>query len=174
MEIAIIDVSDKRIHQCFQLRYHVYCEEKHWLRTEDYPNLEETDDYDSQSIHIALFSENEIKAYCRLIMAKPLKMPIAEIIEPQYCKDNTMEISRFIVIDTELSLQWHVTMFEFISLWAVEHGIQQALASVEKPLLRILRMYGMDVSVLSTPKYYFGGLLFPILINAFDKLEEIE
>ena len=73
-----------------------------------------------------------------------------------------------------MGLKAHVQMFTYLSHYLAEHGYVFALASVERPLLRIIRMYGMKVEVLSEPMYYFGGMLTPIYIHLFDRLEESE
>lgn len=174
MIIEILDATDSRLIECYKMRYQVYCSEKKWLSAENYSNQEETDEYDQQSIHIAMFSDNKLEAYCRLILPHPKDLPIKEHINVDFHRDKCIEISRFIVADQKLGLNAHIEMFTFISHYLAEHGYVYALASVEKPLLRIIRMYGMDVQVLSKPMYYFGGLLTPIYIHVFDKLEEME
>ncbi len=174
MDIQILDQSDIRLQECYRLRYQIYCEEKNWLSAEDYPNQLETDEYDEHSLHIAMFSDNKLEAYCRLILPQPKDLPIKEHVTVDFDRDKCIEISRFIVADSKLGLHAHIQMFTFISHYLAEHGYVYALASVEKPLLRIIRMYGMDVQVLSKPMYYFGGLLTPIYIHVFDKLEDAE
>ncbi len=158
--------------ECYRLRYAVYCKEKQWLSADTYMNEEETDEYDDQSIHIALFSDDKLEAYCRLILPQPRDLPIKEHVGVDLERNKCIEISRFIVADQRLGLNEHIQMFTFISHYLRGHGYAYALASVEKPLLRIIRSYGMDVQVLSKPMYYFGGLLTPICIHVFDKLEE--
>lgn len=174
MRIQILDRSDKRLQECYRLRYRVYCIEKKWLAAEDYPNQQETDEYDERSIHIAMLSDDQLEAYCRLILPHSNALPIEEHIEVDFDHDKCIEISRFIVVNSRLSLQAHIQMFTFISHYMADNGYLYALASVEKPLLRIIRMYGMDVRTLSKPTYYFGGLLTPIYIHMFDKLEDAE
>jgi len=174
MNIEILETTDKRISECYELRYRIYCTDKKWLSAENYPNQQETDEYDEQSVHIAMFSDNRLEAYCRLILPQPKDLPIKEHIDVDFDRDECIEISRFIVADQKLGLNAHIEMFTFISHYLAEHGYVYALASVEKPLLRIIRMYGMNVQALSKPTYYFGGLLTPIYIHVFDKLEESE
>ena len=174
MDIQILDQSDKRLQECYRLRYQIYCAEKKWLATEDYPTKMETDEYDDQSVHIAMFSEERLEAYCRLILPQPKELPIKEHIDVDFEREKCIEISRFIVADQKLGLNAHIQMFTFISHYLEEHGYVYALASVEKPLLRIIRMYGMNAQALAKPMYYFGGLLTPIYIHIFDKLEDSE
>jgi N-acyl amino acid synthase of PEP-CTERM/exosortase system len=50
--------------QALALRYDVYCRECRFLRAEDYPDQQESDEYDAQSAHFASFARDQNLAGC--------------------------------------------------------------------------------------------------------------
>lgn len=174
MEIEILGVDDPRIHECYKIRYEIYCKKKKWLNEDSYFDEEETDCFDSQSVHLLMKSKDIILGYCRLILPGQLKLPISEYVKHEYIENKCFEISRLIILDRMLKKEEHAAFYQFISDYARAHDYKYALASVDKFLLRLLRSYGMDIEELDVPSYYFGGELYPILINTFDKLEVLK
>lgn len=68
---TLIKSSDKelaKLSQIFQLRYEVYCLEKHFLTEDDYQNGFESDQFDGYSVHVAACNdENQLVATLRLV-----------------------------------------------------------------------------------------------------------
>jgi N-acyl amino acid synthase of PEP-CTERM/exosortase system len=59
------------------LRYKVYCQEKKFLRAEDYPDGLERDEFDPYSIHFGTFSKDgDIVGTVRLVRPGPLGFPL--------------------------------------------------------------------------------------------------
>ncbi|MDW9478860.1 PEP-CTERM/exosortase system-associated acyltransferase [Sinorhizobium meliloti] len=55
----------------FRLRFQVYCEEKKFLPRAAYPNNLEIDEFDDQSIHVAIYGDDPFpKGYLRVVEAR--------------------------------------------------------------------------------------------------------
>ncbi|MEI2679160.1 MAG: PEP-CTERM/exosortase system-associated acyltransferase [Burkholderiaceae bacterium] len=79
MNTNTIALPDRRAHRGYQgqetvlrsaleLRYQVYCEECHFLPSDDYPDGLETDEHDGEAAHFYAFNdEQELVGYVRLV-----------------------------------------------------------------------------------------------------------
>jgi N-acyl amino acid synthase of PEP-CTERM/exosortase system len=73
---ARVDGEDD-IRESFRIRYQVYCVERRLLRQEDYPDRQETDAYDAQSLHfLASHLDGEPAGTARLVLNGPLGLPL--------------------------------------------------------------------------------------------------
>ncbi len=87
-------------HPSYALRYHVYCEEKHFLRPQDYPDGEEIDEFDSNAIHLsAIDRQDRILGTIRLVQPDDNKFPLLHHCDISLTgiPTNTAEISRLAV-----------------------------------------------------------------------------
>ena len=56
------------MHKIFELRYQVYCRECGFLAPDDYPNGQETDEFDADAVHFCAYnSRDELVGYVRLV-----------------------------------------------------------------------------------------------------------
>lgn len=63
---------ERRPSSVYELRYEVYCKERRFLRSIDYPDGREMDKYDRYSVHFAALNRNnEVVGAVRLVMPGP-------------------------------------------------------------------------------------------------------
>lgn len=59
--------EEKALSESFALRYHVYCEEQHFLPACDYPLGLETDEHDTRSQHFGVYHQDGLAGTVRLV-----------------------------------------------------------------------------------------------------------
>ena len=94
--------SEYELEKAFRLRYKVYCEEKKWLKKEDYPDGIEKDRYDKKAVHVIAFDEEfELVGNMRIIQQKDYrKLPFEDHPSLEGIKTNVpglVELSRFVI-----------------------------------------------------------------------------
>lgn len=99
--------DDERLNESFKLRYEVYCNERQFLRCEDYPTKLEIDPFDAHSIHVGGHNQDGVMiGTVRLVLSSPIGFPLFEHCElfPEYdyLRDKTRlltcaEISRLAI-----------------------------------------------------------------------------
>jgi N-acyl-L-homoserine lactone synthetase len=63
-----IDDDPLLLEQSYRLRYQVYCVERHFLNAADYPDQRETDEFDTDSVHVGAFDvAGELAATARIV-----------------------------------------------------------------------------------------------------------
>lgn len=113
-DFIMLDDNAALLHDSYVLRYHVYCEELHFLPVEDYPDQVEIDEFDSYSVHIGAVTKQDRKVIGSMRLVKPshFGMPMEKhctcdekFFEQEFQKSSkefllqpsTVEISRFVV-----------------------------------------------------------------------------
>lgn len=83
---ACVDGSEG-ITECYRLRYQVFCLERGFLSSDDYPDHMESDGYDAHSLHfLASHLHGEPAGTARLVTNGPLGLPMAHhcALDPAY------------------------------------------------------------------------------------------
>lgn len=73
--IKVVD-SSKELNDVFKLRYQIYCLEKRFEETQDYPNGLEFDHYDPYSVHFIAYLKEIPLGTARLIMPNKHGLPV--------------------------------------------------------------------------------------------------
>jgi len=96
--------SIAKLNEICKLRYHVYCNECNFLKTEDYPYGIEVDEFDPFSLHFVIESEGELIGTSRLILNSSLKFPFERYCNGSLTRDldgfdrtKAAEVSRLII-----------------------------------------------------------------------------
>ena len=94
--------SEKLLHESFRLRYHVYCDECHFIDPSDHPDGFETDEYDESSRHFVITNPERVIGSARLILDSPKGFLIEKhcpsvSIHPRH---KAAELSRFIILES--------------------------------------------------------------------------
>jgi len=72
-----IDDDARLLEQSYRLRYQVYCVERRFIDAAAYPNQQEVDEFDAESVHLGVVdSRGELAATARLIKANPRGFPM--------------------------------------------------------------------------------------------------
>lgn len=80
--------GDALIEECYRIRYQVYCEERHFLDPEDYPDQFEIDPYDGRSVHFVGRHRFRLQSAgtVRLVLHSDLGFPMQEhcVFDPDF------------------------------------------------------------------------------------------
>jgi N-acyl-L-homoserine lactone synthetase len=154
--------TEKELHMCYQLRYQVYCLEKHWLAPSDFIDGLEYDQYDSSSIHVmAMDADFNLVGVMRILRKENyLKLPYENhpgIKGISTHLPNSAELSRFIVSSEKN--RYHITrgLLRAVYQTSVKIGIENWIFMIEPSLLRLLGIYRFYLSPLGKPSLYFGA-----------------
>ncbi|MFC2136878.1 GNAT family N-acyltransferase [Bacteroidota bacterium] len=156
---------------CFNARYHVYCQDKKWIKPEECTDEKEIDIYDKVSKHISISNDKwEIQGYARFIYyTDKIKLPIVHhpgfINNEHKLNSNYVETSRYIVTNKKRR-----SAISFILLRTLLHSILNSDIShtymvVEPSFIRYSNKIGFVCHPLSEPVLYFGGYTMPVLVN---------
>jgi len=166
-------VSDEIFHKVATMRYRVYCEEMGFLEKDKYPKKLETDEYDGESIHIAVLIGRRLAGYARVILPHDGTLPIFEHFEVPQEKnmETSCEVSRFMI--SKLYRQKTETRREIFRLLAEEilkvvkeQGVKNIYAVVEDWLLNSLRKRGYDFEVVGkASSEYMNTVNRPVLLR---------
>jgi len=101
-EVYLADTEEaRRIH--YQVRYKVYCIEEGFEDSQDYARYEESDEWDSNSVHFIVRSKNSGQwiAAMRMVLHGQNGLPIEHMcdIRSLEASNDTAEISRMCIID---------------------------------------------------------------------------
>lgn len=105
-EVVLADTeSARRIH--YQIRYQVYCLEEGFEDHMNFPNREERDEWDENSVHFLVRSKitDEWVAAMRLVLPSPKGFPLEQIckVDPSVASpmlgDSVVEVSRLCIVD---------------------------------------------------------------------------
>ena len=72
-----IDSDPRLMDESHQLRYQVYCVERHFLNPNDYPDRREYDEFDRHSLHLGVLSpDGALLATARLVKVNMIGLPL--------------------------------------------------------------------------------------------------
>tara|TARA_R100000005_G_scaffold87974_1_gene57565 strand:- start:17399 stop:18037 length:639 start_codon:yes stop_codon:yes gene_type:complete len=157
----------RRIHR---LRYNVYCEERAFLPTQDYPDGLERDDYDLRATCFAAFDrDDEVAGSVRLVLDAagegfPFQrhcLLFAEVSLP--AAHTAGEVSRLVLNqncrtppgggDTGTVI---LTVYREMYQYSLQHGIECWYAAMERPLVRMLSRIGVEFERIGPSVDYHG------------------
>lgn len=171
--------SDDELASIYCLRYIVYCLEKGFLPTEDFPTKKETDKYDEYAAHFVAIDAadgGQLLGYFRLILPNPYGFPCEkhfDLTERSPYPEKTVEMSRLIVAPNARIIWRHILMglSKEVYLFNRENNIDYCYAAVEESLFSVLKRIGLPFRQIGLSADYMGETLPTILSMVV--LEEI-
>lgn len=167
-------VEDSFFNTIAKFRYNVYCDELGFLDSKKYKDKRETDDYDGESIHIAVKIGNRLVGYCRIILSKSDgKLPVFTEygLNKRYLIEPSCEVSRFMISKryrnkTTTRREIFRLLAEEILEVVDECEIKCLFAVVEEWLYLSLKKRGYNfVKLDEGGKDYMGAKTFPIRLK---------
>lgn len=138
-----IEYGSSEFCEAARFRFHVCCVELGWFDPSNYPDQQETDEYDRFAEHFGVYDGEQLVGYCRLI-AGINEFPTEKHSRKmtQLNGTNRCEVSR-LVVDREyrrnaLELALIRKMYED----AIALHLEYAMALIEPSLLRLLNRLG--------------------------------
>ena len=171
------------LRQLQELRYRVYCLEKEFLPTSDYPDGIEADEFDQHSVHfIATNGEGgsgEILGTMRLILPSELGFPVEthfELSKPIQDPQRTVEFSRLMVAPEarKLSVQILMGLSREAYRYFLVNGIEHCYAVLEDSLLKLLTRVGLPFREVGHEKWFMGGYTRPVYLSASEAVEVLQ
>src|SRR6202048_1938769 len=93
--------SSPDVRACLAMRFRVYCQERGFLREDDYPDQMESDDFDDLATHLAILDDDgELLGTARLIRYSSRGFPLQRYCDanfPRGVESTTAEVSRLAV-----------------------------------------------------------------------------
>ncbi len=169
--------SDAQMREVQRIRYEVYCQEKGFLNPCDYPDGLEQDEYDSRSVHFVAVEtddgQEKILGTLRLIKPSSLGFPAARhfsLSRPISNPENTLELSRLIVVKEARRLSVHILMglSKEVYLYSREQGVSDLYAILEEPLLKLLRRLGLPFNEVGETQWYLNSSNTPVHLSISD------
>lgn len=160
----------KELERCYQIRYKVYCEEKRWLKPENYPDKLETDEYDEKALHyIAMDEDFNIVGLMRILRVQDYnKLPYTchpALKNGHVITENHAELSRFIVIASKNRNHVISGLFRMIYQSSKILELEKWVILVEPSLRRYFTRFYYFCDPLTTPAMYFGAFTMPAVCD---------
>ncbi len=159
--------SYEELLDAYRLRYTVYCLERGYERSEDYPAGVETDIYDPYSIHFIAYVKSMAVGTVRLILQNPHGFPVEKhcnVDTRSICRDGekVAEISR-LAVSSEATKdicieRGKITLGLMKELYSSsrELGIGYLVSAMSTPLERLLKRCGLKFLKAGPPVDYHG------------------
>ena len=160
-----------------ELRYEVYCLERHFIDPARFPDKREFDEYDPASVHIATIDKSgRMVGTLRLVLDSPLGFPLesnAGKLFPEFealDRSKTAEISRLIVSRgdrrfgrTEALRRHHrvlLPLFRDMYRKSVSLNLEHWVVAMEPGLHRLLEgVLGLSFRPVGEPMDYYGEVI---------------
>lgn len=166
-------INPKEMEALYRLRYEVYCHEKQFLSADDYRDQRETDELDAYSAHF-IATDPAISpdplGCLRLILHNPHGFPCENHFSLTHqAKDprRAVEISRLIVSPNARAI-WRymlIGLAKEFCLYSIDHGMTDAYAVLEKPLLMQLKRLGLPFEVVGEGTWYYNTYNMPTCLD---------
>ncbi len=172
-------VDPDELEELYQLRYRVYCQEFRYLNAADYPEFQEKDKYDKQSVHFVLRdSYGEIAATLRLISNSPLGFPLennfrTDLEIPNKNRDKFVEVSRFIVAKKYRKKLIILALLRGIYSYLRENSISHVYAVLDDTLIKTLIKMGFPFRKIG-PTSAYQGLTAPYIMDVTEMVENMQ
>jgi len=183
MTFTFREVSDeKTLKQIYRFRCEILCNEQSVFDINNYPEKEESDQYDPYSIHFAGFDEEgEVASYCRFILGSPVGYPTENGLKfdcdnSLFKRDKVGELSRIYINKKYRSLRTSKILFEpikeFMSQKMYENKIEYTFGALEKKFIRLLKMNKIKYEPIGKAQDYLGFMRFPCIIYTNEFLND--
>jgi N-acyl-L-homoserine lactone synthetase len=154
--------TQSELQSCYRMRYQVYCEEKHWLSKNRFPDGMETDEYDDKAVNLIAYNEDfKSVGTLRILQEKNYnKLPFCShpgLKGKQINLSNLSEVSRFIV--TSETNKNHILkgLLRLCYHTGKKLGIDYYAFVSEPGLIRFLGRYKYYFDPVCPPSKYYGG-----------------
>jgi N-acyl-L-homoserine lactone synthetase len=175
-----IDNDPELLEASYRLRYQVYCVERSFLSTADYPDQLERDEFDRYSLHLGVVDHHgELRATSRLIEVSVFGLPLfrhcqifpteAERFRPTY---RFAEVSRLCMRRQRGDRASVIpTMYKALYQFSKRAGYTHWLVATERGLHRLLTNFGFPFRPIGPQIDYFGPVA-PYLMD-FQEFDQI-
>lgn len=169
--------SDLELQSCYRLRFQVYCKEKRWISSKNFPDGLEIDEYDDKAVHVIAMDEDfRVVGLMRIIQEKDFtKLPYidhpgmkgAEINLP-----NAAELSRFVVTSSRYRYYVLKGLFRAVYQTSRQLGLEHWIFVSEPSMIRFMEKFKFYFNPICTPAKYYGGftLVATSNINSHEKI----
>jgi len=169
--------SEYELENAYRLRYKVYCEEKRWLKSEDYPGGIEKDEYDDKAVHVIAFDEEfRIVGNMRILQKEDFgKLPFENhpsLAGRKVDVPDMAELSRFVIRTGGDSLMLAKGLLRAIYHTCVKLGIWNCIDICEPSLIRLVSKFNVYFEPLAPPSMYYGGFTQPALLDIREMQEK--
>jgi N-acyl-L-homoserine lactone synthetase len=156
----------------FRLRYECVIE-KGWARPEDYPDGLERDAYDDDAVHVTAWEGDGLAGTVRLVFPAPgRRFPIEEEFGLRLERpEEVVDGGRLVVAPGYRGDSGHQVLTGlFAQAWveARKRGLDVFAAVAPPGVIKLYRQVGFDITVLGSPRPYWGEERAPILISGAD------
>jgi len=169
--------SEEDLREIYKLRYKVYCEEKHFEKSEDHPGGIESDEFDKRSRHFMVTDRSRrVIATARLILDSEMGLPIranCRIEKDLSCLDSSRigEISRLAMSKEYLKMDEFFSdglsdrrrrqmvicgLYRLIYIESRTLGLTHWLAVMTDGLRQLLAKSGIVFTPIGPPSDYHG------------------
>lgn len=154
--------SDLELQSCYRLRFQVYCKEKRWLSTKNYPDGLEIDEYDDRAVHvIALDEDFQVVGLMRILRGRDYKkLPYLDhpgIRGKQINLPNVGELSRFVVTSSKYRYYVLKGIFRAIYQTSRQLGLEHWVFVSEPSMIRFMERFKFYFNPICTPAKFYGG-----------------
>jgi N-acyl-L-homoserine lactone synthetase len=162
MEYVIRILKEKSdLAASYELRYKVYCREKHWVAPIDTATSIETDPYDNHSTHFGAFDNaSRLAATVRLVTAPYARLPVYPAVKNLNIYDPespAAEVSRFIVSTQHSSVVLFAGLLRSLYNYSKTSNINTWFYQTEARILNRLSHFNTAHSLIGQPYFYLGS-----------------
>lgn len=154
--------SELELERCYRLRFQVYCKEKRWLPSENYPDGLEIDEYDDKAVHIIALDEDlQVVGMMRILQEKYFtRLPYLDhpgLRNKAMDLPNLAELSRFVVTSSKYRYYVLLGIFRLIYQTSRQLGIDHWMFVSEPSMIRFMDRFKFYFNPICTPAKFFGG-----------------
>jgi len=148
----------------YRLRYqHVI--QADWATPEELPDEREQDGFDARAVHIVAWSGGRAVGTCRLVFPDPTeRLPVEAVfelvVEPP---TSAPTLDRLLVEPGHRGGALTSALLAYAWQELRRRGFESASAIATKPVMRLLRGLGLELTVLAGPRMYWGEERYAVL-----------
>jgi len=162
--------TEKELKTCQAIRYRVYCQERKWLPSSQYPDQLEYDIYDQKSpTFIALNDDFNVVGLMRIIKGCDYGfLPFLghPVIKKKDINISTMaELSRYIIVSPKNRGLISHGIFRLSHHYCKRNGITDYVILIEPSLRRLVERYYWFYKPMCTPAMHYGAFTYPAICN---------
>ena len=166
-------VNAQELEQIQRLRYRVYCQEKQFIDSSQYPDQRETDEYDQYATQFLFFDSatpDKLIGCFRIVLANPLGFPLESEFGfrlDHNIRQQTAEMSR-LIIDPQYRGRGDEIFRAMIKtgyLFCRQHGARYFIAGVERYLWERFKQLGIVAEQILPGHWYMNGFVTPFYMD---------
>ncbi len=178
LSVLVIDDDPQLLNQSYALRYQVYCVERGFLPSSDYPDRLEIDEFDEHSVHLGVLNaQGNLVGTARLVQPSAAGLPMfprcslfSDVPFLNQSRARIVETGRLAISRqtsaSERRMGNHIVLQIFKGVYQASkrHGFTHWVAATEKSLQRLMARYGFPWKAVG-PEAEYHGIVAPYLLN---------